>query len=364
MPPGLLPHELPESVVVLSSSADNILFNMYCAQLTVINLSPAGQGKWSVWSQPPGKPWYVQTRVDLVVKDLENSLNTPYFHSNPQQKQNIQARLVNLSHTSFSLEQLILDLDRAVMITDLKFEGIAANSNFDVMLRKRFANIHATIAKTFGEPLLAVQVVSHAPGPSQLQTTAIERQVSVLVDSATHAVIKNPSKLQRSATTLNYLCAVNQKPAPGRLKLQLELVNPADIDEGSGIIAINRNTLGNFWLQELLPFVKQWCLEPTANLTATLFGEVSFVFHLAPGQSPQVAQITPSGPNVIHISYTATSRNWDRTRMTPSGVGITPKYTCDVSFVGNTITVVQNLSVELFVRWGNTVDQSMQSTRP
>ena len=59
LPPGIPPNALPD-IVTLGSSADTVLFNMYCSQLQVIQNVLGGVwggGSWNIWSQPSGAPW-------------------------------------------------------------------------------------------------------------------------------------------------------------------------------------------------------------------------------------------------------------------------------------------------------------------
>ncbi|KAE8332850.1 hypothetical protein BDV39DRAFT_199851 [Aspergillus sergii] len=65
LPPGIAPRDLLP-VISLGESASNVKFTMCCSQLTVVQLKPPSgyvpNGKWNVWSQPYGDPWYVQTK--------------------------------------------------------------------------------------------------------------------------------------------------------------------------------------------------------------------------------------------------------------------------------------------------------------
>jgi hypothetical protein len=49
------------------------------------------------------------------MKDLDKSLDTPYFNTHPDEKLALQRQLENLSATAFSLQQLLFDLDNAAL---------------------------------------------------------------------------------------------------------------------------------------------------------------------------------------------------------------------------------------------------------
>ncbi|KUJ09027.1 uncharacterized protein LY89DRAFT_711310 [Mollisia scopiformis] len=82
------------------------------------------------------------------------------------------------------------------------------------------------------------------PDGSPLRLTALERWVSHVVDPLSGVQIANPSPLQLSATTLNYLCATDGHPLPGASSFSWNWIEPQDVAQSSGVIAIKRNTIG------------------------------------------------------------------------------------------------------------------------
>lgn len=363
LPPGVLPKDLPEPVVVLGNSANNVRFNMYCSQFSVIQNTPpsgfGGTGVWNVWSQRPGFPWYVDTTVDLITEDLDSELNTPYFNNHPKEKAALLAQLTNLSSTAFSLQQLLFDLDNAVLQSVPTFEGIPAGSNAEAILQKSFVSIYSTNAKQYGQPLLSVNAVAQqTPDPSQLHLTGIERQVSTLVDESSGVPIQNPTPVQQSATTLNYLCAVNHNPLPGAASFSWNWVEPTNIESESGVIAINRNTIANYFMKELqlLPSVRNSCVAVTTSVKAHWWGPVTYYHTFVPGQSLQSAAISESGADVISMAYESASDNSDSQGATSGELKIQSNYNCDVNFSGNAITVTQHLVFYLYARWDSTSD--------
>ncbi|OBU01590.1 hypothetical protein VE01_00561 [Pseudogymnoascus verrucosus] len=178
LPSGFLPKDLPP-VVVLGNSANNLLFR----------IPPDGfdsdSGTWSVWHQPTGQtssqPWSVETSVNLVVEDLDRNLtNSQHFKNHPVEKANLLASLNNLGATAFSLQQLVLDLENAIMQTLPRLGGSLKGSDVEALLTKYFVSIYWDNAKQIGQPLISVHAVSDSPDASQLQMTSFERAEGII----------------------------------------------------------------------------------------------------------------------------------------------------------------------------------------
>ncbi|KAM7219788.1 hypothetical protein V8F06_004822 [Rhypophila decipiens] len=369
LPPGIAPADLPP-VVTLGSSPNNVGFNMFCSQLQVIQNSPAlsgfgkhpSPGHWNVWSQPAGTPWYVETKVDLVVQDLDKELQTPYFLAHPALATQLQNQMQNLSSTAFSLQQLAFDLDNALLQVLPTFGGVPPGSNAMDVLQKSFVALYSTSAKSQGLPLVAVTAVSQTVSDvSQLQLAAYTRQISPLQD-ASGVRIPNPTPLQSSVTTLDYICSTTDALSPVTA-FGWSWVLPQDVDNQSGVIAINRNVIAQLVLDQLLPVVSKSCYTATTDVTAHALGQVEYEYSLKSGAKPQTALVNLVNtfpPDVtqpvISIAYSSCSTNDDRSGVTYGELSITPNYTCDVYFSGTTIQVKQRLWVKVFAEWDNTGD--------
>ncbi|KAI3400071.1 hypothetical protein diail_4609 [Diaporthe ilicicola] len=373
LPPGVLPKNLPP-IVTLGNSADNVGFNLFCSKFTVIqNQPPAGWGQpgsWNVWSQPSGTPWYFTTQVDLVMADLNKELNTPYLNSHPDEKAALLRQLDNLSATAFSLKQLLYDLDNARMQSLPKIAGIPSDSNAAIVLLKSFTNVYSGLAKERGWPLLAVTATetSQSPDPSSLHMTAFERQVSLLKDN-NGVPIENPTAAQTDATTLDHLCAANGHPLPGTSSFSWNWVLPTEVDQESGVISVNRASIADFFIPQILPIATKSCLlcVPTAVAhKLSIQGEVHI--DITPNQRPKKVETTSSGSTVIHIEFTDSKKSQNWSGASYCGVAVSPSYTCDVSFVNTTIQVVQRVAINLWICFDNTAqsinayDQTLTDT--
>lgn len=365
MPPGMLPTDLLP-IVELGNSANNVTFRMYCAEFQVVQNVPGGGfpgqlGSWNVWSQSSGTPWYAETHVDLTVADLDKDLNTPYFQQRPDQRTQILNRLNNLSSTAFSLQQLLMDLDNAIMQTLPVMVGVPSGSPAAVIVERTFVDVYSTAAQQNGSPLLALTAVAqNVPDPSQIQMTSFERQVSQYKD-ATGAVIPNPTAAQAAVTTLDHLCMIDNHSTPGASSFTWNWVQPGNVNQQSGTIGINRQTFGQYLLDTIMPTIQNTCITSNVSVKAEDgLGDWSYSFTLTGQQTPQTSQVTAGGSGSEVISVAWTSQNEPGVKAKDSDLAffieldIMPDYTCTVSFSGSSITIVQRLWVWIFVQWDAT----------
>lgn len=356
LPAGVMPKDLP-GIVDLGSSASNVNFNLFLSEFEIVqNNPPSGwgsQGSWTVLSQPQGTAWYFSTKVNLVYADLNKELNTPYFDKYPAKKKELLNKLQNLDSGAFSLQQLLFDLDSAAIQSIPQVQGVPKGSNADLVLTKYFVDFYFDSVKKHGEPVLSVHAVANTPDGSSLRLTGMEREVSPFVNSD-GTVVASPTPAQKDVYTLDYLCAANNNHLPGAATFDWNWVEPADVGDQSGIISINRNTLATFYKNVLLPVVRSSCIKVSCNVSAHWYGDVKYSWTLSPGQTPQKANITSSGSNVLNISYESDARGYDKSGATAGELKLHTPYTCAVSFSGNKITIVQHLTVWCYARWDNT----------
>ncbi|GMQ29587.1 hypothetical protein [Algoriphagus confluentis] len=367
LPSQILPKDLP-FIVDLGNAANNVRFNLLCSEFQIIQNSPpsgfGSGGSWNVWTQPADAAWYFSTTVNLVYKDLDSELNTPYFNSHPEKRQQLLDQLRNLGSGAFSLQQLLFDLDNAALQSIPTIQGIDPGSDAALILTKSFMNLYFQAAKNHGEPVLSVHAVANTPDNSSLRLTGIEREVGVFVDGAGNP-IENPTPDQRNVVTLDYLCAVNNNHLPGVASFSWNWVDPSDVNNLSGVISINRNTLANYYKGILLNAVKKSCIKPWTSVNAHWYGKFDAKWSFTQNQTPQSAVIPPSGEKVLEITYSSNSDANDQSGATYAEFDIHSSYSCVVYFSGTTIKVVQNLTFWLKVKFdltsasGNVVDKTI-----
>ncbi|KAI2642502.1 hypothetical protein GGS21DRAFT_174621 [Xylaria nigripes] len=357
LPPGVLPKDL-EPMVTLGSNAFSVGVKLYCSQFTIIQNSPpsgwATPGSWNVWSQGVDlPPTYIQVQADMVMADIDKSLNTVYFDNHPDERDALKRQLENLSGTAFSLQQLLFDLDNAALQALPQIGGIPSDSNASYILASSWTKLYSTAAKERGWPLLALTATAETPDPSQLQMTAFERQVSPLKE-ANGTVIQDPTPDQMNVTTLDHLCVANNNVLPGTASFNWNWVTPEEVDQQSGVIAINRNTIANFFLLQIIPIAKKSLIQiiPTAEANAIrVMGDIYISF--APAGEPDKAEVTQSGENAIRIEYLSHKVSEDWSLASYCGASVNFSYTCDVQFKDNAITVVQRILVAVWLGFDN-----------
>ncbi|KAF2964040.1 hypothetical protein GQX73_g9541 [Xylaria multiplex] len=352
LPPGVLPKNLPP-MVTLGSSARDVGVKLYCSQFTIIQNSPpsgwGSPGSWNVWSQPSGTPWYITTEVNLVMADLDKQLNTPYFNNHPDEREALKRQLENLSGTAFSLQQLLFDLDNASLQDLPQLGGIPSDSNAAYVLGKSWTTIYSTTAKERGWPLISVTATVQTPDPSQLQMTAFERQVSQLKDS-NGSIIQNPTVEQQNVSTLDYLCAANDNKLPGTSSFSWNWVIPTEVNQESGVMSINRNTLAAHFLPQILPTARTSMIriDPTATANPiSVSGNIKL--RLENWQEPTKAEVTSSGDGVLRLEYKCDKVSEDWAGASYCGVQVVSSYEGDVKFKDSVITVVQHVKIYMWL---------------
>ncbi|KAI5462698.1 hypothetical protein BGZ63DRAFT_222139 [Mariannaea sp. PMI_226] len=332
LPQGVDPKQLPP--VVKLESADRVQFNLFCSQATVVQLKTVGRrSAWSVYNQPTSSIdnlWTIHTTVNLVVADLDKNLDgSTYLKNNPQIKQQLKDSLLNLSGTAFSLQQLLFDLDSAILEDGTGFQGVK-DPEVQNLLNSFFLLLHKKTASEHGLPLVAVTAVSHEPDPSSLHMTGFERTVTK-VDANDGA-----------ATTLNYLCAINNHQVPSRYThFDWNWMRPEDVNQESGVISISRDILVKHIADKLQIACAASCYKP-------VIGSDSRVI-MVPGQTPP-AKLSPTGSKVINFYSDLRDRGsmatkyWDGRPRTMMVIACS-QYSCDVSFSGKSILVEQTLEV-------------------
>lgn len=352
LPPDVEFSKLPP-IVTLGDDVKQIRFNMFCAEFTVIQNSPAngwgGEARWDVWSQPDGDFWTVSTNVNLKIADLDNELDTTYFRKHPQEKQAILDQLKNLSGSAFSLQQLLFDLNNASLQSNTSFGGIDPASNAYIMLEKSFINLWAAAAAEKGQPLVSVVTVNQSTDPSQLQLTDFERAINPPRDSSGN-VINSPTQSQADASTLDHLSAVNHNALPQPSPFQWNWLRTDQVTDISGVIAINRGTYAKFLMEQIVPEIKKTCLKPDVFVWNTV-GRGNFRIKLVPGNSPQTAKVTDSGKDMIGIKYSAGHYDESHGLAMFTGCKVVSSYACDVSVNSTAVTIKQHLKIYIWLKW-------------
>ncbi|QIW97853.1 hypothetical protein AMS68_003371 [Peltaster fructicola] len=332
---------LPTPIVTLGSSAESVLFTMYCSELTVISSKPPSgwgddkiPGSWTWYSQQPGQPWYVQTRTSLLTKPLDPSLGTEYYNQRPEEQERLLAQLDALkkSGATFSLQQLLFDLDNAKAQSNPELAGVA-ETDIKFLLGTYFITIWAAHAKRKGQPLLGVQAVVQSKDPGSLEMTAMDRYVSPVVNPETGAKLAAPGTLEQKATTLNYLCTTGNNPIPAAAAFNWNWVEPSQLGQASGTIAIRRSTLAKYLVKQIMDQAISTCWKPIPKLESpSALGDIRYSLSLEADQQPTVTY-NDSGPLVATINWKSKEgRSKDLPGSSSKGeFNVWTTYNCDIT---------------------------------
>ncbi|KAF5698156.1 hypothetical protein FGLOB1_12256 [Fusarium globosum] len=365
LPPGVEGRDLPP-ILELGDIANFATFNILCSDFHVVENelgTPASpNGKWNVWKQPSGHPWTLKTWVSLVHASLDNQLNaSAHFAQNPAKKQRLLKRLQNISSTAFSLQQLLLDMDNATVQNVPVIEGMKPGSRAHLVVSGQIGNIWTAFTKKCHcPPISVVAVPQTSPDASKLRLSSFDLQVNRAKDSNGDA-LKNPTKEQLAATTLDYRCMTSGSQLPPAKHFSWNWVEPTSINSESGVVAIKREVFSQYLLDTMLPQIKKYCF--------TTDPVVGNRFPSGPGKTlwagwslPTIDNQTPKcllhrgSNNIIVIQYYAID-NPDTSSTRGSlycsdycRLDVVPGYECNVILTGNTVKIQQSLIVNVTLK--------------
>ncbi|KAM0145692.1 hypothetical protein ACHAQE_011130 [Botrytis cinerea] len=335
------------AIVNFDSGIERVKFKLLFEDVIVVeDNAHVRAGKWTRWTQADegdDDAWFVEADVNLTISALSDELDTPYFKNHPDERDKLMRQLNNISGTAYSLEQLYFDLNQTVLSPSsaLKYlksgeEVLPTGSAAQKAAVSAYKDGYEKIAKSQGEPLVTVTAVVQTKDASDLQMTAFERQISKLKDS-NGSVIQNPTKLQKAAATLDYLCTT--KPGagpPSTNSFNWNWVTENEVSLKHGVVAINRNTIAKYFLKQLLdPKISDNSLRRFCVRIQPYWSNGGYGVPVAPFQEPDSAIVTDNGRTVIQVSYDYKGR----ADLDDSRLYFDSSYTCDVSFYDNIIEV-------------------------
>ncbi|RKL31528.1 hypothetical protein BFJ72_g10932 [Fusarium proliferatum] len=361
LPPGVEPKDLPP-ILELGDLANFATFNILCSDFHVVENEPGNSaspnGKWNVWKQPSGRPWTLKTWVSLVHASLDNQLNgSAHFAQNPAKKQRLLKRLQNISSMAFSLQQLLLDMDNATVQNVPVIEGMKAGSRAHLVVSGQLGSIWTAFTKKCHCPPISVVAVPQTPpDASKLRLSSFHLQINRFKDSNGDTV-KNPTKEQLAATTLDYRCMTSGSQLPPDKHFSWNWVEPTSINSESGVVAIKREVFAQHLIDAIIPQIKKYCIttDPVVGHrnewgSGKLWADWSLP--TIDNQTPK-ALIRRGSTNICVINYSAIDDpDTSSTRGSIYGsrycrLDVVPGYECDVVLTGNTLKIFQRVGVNV-----------------
>lgn len=353
--PGNLP-VLPD-MVKFDQASMSVIFNLYCSEFKVFE-SNWGRGLSSYLnqSQPSGQIWSLQTTIPIN-QILDND-NLP---------QAVKDKLDEMG-SAFSVQRLFIDLDQPskANIETINFGGIQPGSNLQSVIEKVFTGDYCATLKSNNMPALGYTILPNTPPAqaSSLQLGSMKLEVMPFVP-----VTGQPK--EPGLDTLNYLCSETLS-VPTVNKLDWNWFDQqATADNYSGVVAVNRNALIKWMAPSIFTIAKNCCFAPSVRvwLSGTFDTDVNYSWSLTEGQTPTATYPT-TGAKVYELSWNSATASDD------AGLGgdmgkmeLSSSYNASVKFLGNTITITQNLIIYVYARGtfgvsasGNAVNKTITDT--
>ncbi|KAF5988058.1 hypothetical protein FBULB1_1615 [Fusarium bulbicola] len=208
-------------------------------------------------------------------------------------------------------------------------------------------------------PISVVAVPQTSSDPSKLHLKSFDLQVNRIKDSNGDAV-KNPTKEQLAATTLDYRCTTSGTQQPPAKHFPWNWVEPASVNSESGVVAIKRQIFTQYLLDTILPQAKKYCIttDPVVGNRVLRSGAKLWADWYLPttnNQSPKSLIMRGSGAICV-IAYTAAD---DPDTSSTRGsiyssdccrLDVVPSYECRITLTGNTLTIRQELVVNVWFK--------------
>lgn len=261
--------QLPD-ILKLGPELDKVQYNLLCAELVVVELNPPGgynkKFQWIRQSQEKDHPIVFTSSVNIGADTTStfdwDKLSDAQKLKYPKAVQDQAAALRrNHSGTAFSIQQLFLDLDTATSMSVPTLDD-TLSPDIKTLFNKWFVTNYFERMKLEGKPVLAVAIPQHTEQTSSLAINdLVKRNMAFLGDDG--SPVFNPAPEQRDVATLNYLCMTGSNKLPGGdRRFNWNWVDPSEVDDHHGVIAISQEAFSNFLHPGLLDYVKKLCLRP------------------------------------------------------------------------------------------------------
>lgn len=360
LPPGVPAARVPD-LVELGSDTSAVTFNLLCSQFQVVELDPGGgysSPSWMNLSQPAGDPWTFTSKVDLRLSTTDQSA---YSKLPPD----VQEKIKNLGSEAFSVQQLLFDLDNAALETVPTISGVKPGTKLYSVLQQSFLGAYFTQLQSGGQPVLGCTIKQQGQLLPTLALTDLNLEVCPYL-GANGQPVSNPTPDQQDLATLNYLCAADRNLLPPAVTFGWNWIDPSEVADYDGVIAINRSAMVNYFKTQLQQYVTNNCFLPYVRVYMDGLN-VMYSWNLTRGQAPTVT--TPAtGTQVLVFDFSADAEDCAGLNCDMGKMELKPSFRLTVDFSGNTITVVQHLVIYLYVRSlatsgdGNIVDLTITDT--
>lgn len=351
LPPGVPPAKLPP-IVALKPGQSNVTYTLMFSEFVATELlfGPRGSITWFNQAQPSGTPWTFSGEVDL---DFKNAA----FQNLPAAVQSVLKGLENQGAT-FSIQQLYYDLNSSDLEQGFQFNSLPSNSTLNTFMTADFIN-------TYWKALGGASVLGY--GAHQTSSTSS----SNLAVTNLNFFTPDAAGKEGAPLTLNYLCATNNDALPDTTHAGFgwNWIEPGEATQYDGVAALNRNTLAKYYDAKLRAYAQSNCYSPAGLIRVWVSGlDVDYQWNLASGHAPTVT-FPPTGAVVLTYSYDS-GVTGDQAGLDGAlgKMEMSSQFNLSVSFVGNTVVIVQHLVIWCYIRSlatsnsGNIIDKQITDT--
>ncbi len=299
-PNGYLPTKQLPNYLNLNAGTDSINFSLLCSEFQIVQNYATINGIPGAFlnaSQPDGDAWIFTANMNLK--------NAPADIS--KLPADVQAQVNKLDANSFTIQQLIFDLDSLIVDTAPTISGVT-NAAILQALNTDFLGAYFKAMEADGGTILNYSITEQgtAPNSPTLAITNMAVYANAFVD-ANGQVVDKPNVIQQNLSALNHFCATNGDTlkAPAQLNWNWQETT-TDMLAANGVVAISRQKLIEYmWFNGLAGYVTENCIEPTATVGVTNFDNFNYPLWQPYGRSVSqgVPATTASGSRVVDFTY-------------------------------------------------------------
>jgi hypothetical protein len=244
--PDVALSNIPAIVTLSRGTNAPVLFNLLCAefQITGFEYGPRGRATWIDQSQPAGtaSPWYFSANVALNSSAVD--LNDPPAHVTAAVKDRIGVLKQSVGANAFSVQQLFLALDTAILNSQPAIVGIPAGWVVWDLISSVFLDAYMAQMRANGTPVLGYAVTVDRPDHGTLQLGALAYETCTLLDGSSNPFV-DPTPAQQAAATFDYL-GTRGTSAPTATLFPWNWVDAGEVGSFSGVQSIRRGVFVDF----------------------------------------------------------------------------------------------------------------------
>ena len=295
--------DLSTNYITLNPGSNSVRYYLLCFQLQVAFWNPDNKS-WVAIKQTTAKEFNIYANINL--KNVLDNTNLPA---------SVQAAVNTLGGTGVNIQQLIFDLDSAVVDPASTLTQLDNTCSVFKPLMQQFANAYF---RTYTLQSGALNYALTTTNTSTLVPTGMEWFIGGFVDGNGNAMT-NPTQDQQDLATLNYLFSTNGDTLNAGAQFNWNWLedngnshNPdldtnADVNKYDGTISINRDAFAKYLQNQLNTYVRSNCYRPNVYLWNAHTDFFSIGVHTSNADAPQAFMLyqpsSSSGEGDVLLFY-------------------------------------------------------------